>query len=118
MVLIARRRKLGHPTFFFDRGAGYPLGDGPLAFGLRALPDAAAAADTHLETTWVARIGVRVQEGTPGRLENPYVPGEFWLYIDNTGSAVAADAPGANSAMHIKVNVTLQDMIRAFGLGH
>jgi RHS repeat-associated protein len=74
--------------------------------------------DARFETTWVARIGMRVQEGTPGSIANPYVPGEAWLYYGNTGSVIPVDSPGAMSAMHIRVNVTLQDMIRAFGLGY
>jgi hypothetical protein len=64
-------------------------------------------------TSWVVRIGERVPAGTPGALENPFNPGEYWLYYSNEGLPTAS-----LDAMHIKVNVSLADMIRVFGIGH
>lgn len=64
-------------------------------------------------STWVARMGTKVEPGTPGALENPFVPGEFWLYFDNAG------LPTSDlNIMHLKLNITLSDMIAIFGIGY
>jgi len=65
------------------------------------------------DTTWVARIGIRVPEGTPGALRNNFAPGEFWLYFDNAGNPTTSMRD-----MHIRVNVTPSEMISVFGIGH
>ncbi len=50
---------------------------------------------------------------TPGALSNPFAPGEFWLYFDNAGNPTISMGD-----MHIRVNVTLSEMISVFGIGH
>jgi len=63
-------------------------------------------------TSWVARIGLKVPAETPGAIRNPFPPNDWWLYYDNAGLPT-----GDLNLMHIKVNVTLADMILIFGIG-